>query len=337
MNDVVWVYAEHRKGEILERSLELICEGRRIATQMNDNLSIILMGSDLMALAESLASYGVDCVLLMEHEKFAQYAPEIFCAALTEVIKIYDPGIFLMSDTVEARDLAPRVAAGLKTNLASNCDKLQVAEDGRLLFSRLTHQSKVHTIIRLGGKRPQLATVSPGIAKIKQTPVSEDFKIIFQNPDEFINFEQEKIKITGFIKADSKIIDISDADLIVSGGRGVGDKEGFQLIEDLADALNAAVAGSRVAVDNLWVGKERQIGQSGKTVSPEVMISCGISGAGAHTFGMRNTKTLIAVNKDKAAPIMKMADLGVVGDLHEILPELIGRIKSMKKEDSNEV
>jgi electron transfer flavoprotein alpha subunit len=182
-----------------------------------------------------------------------------------------------------------------------------------------------------------MATVSPGAAKIKQTAVSEDFKVISLDLNDFISIEQEKIRVAGFIKADPKTIDISDAELIVSGGRGAGDKAGFELIEDLADALNAAVAGSRVAVDNQWIGKERQIGQSGKSVSPELMISCGVSGASAHTFGMRETKTLIAVNKDRAAPIMKMADLGVVGDLHEILPELTRRIREMKKEDYDEV
>lgn len=335
MNNAVWIFAEHRKAEILESSLELICEGRRIAAQMKGELTVILAGHQVKPLAEPLSSFGMDCVLLVEHEMLSQYRPEIYTAVLAGLIQSHDPKVLLMSTTALAQDLAPRVAARLKTNLATNCEKLQV-EDGDLLFSRLTHQNKLQAFIRLAGKRPRMATVSPGIAKIKKAAKAEGLKVISLDPADFIPSETEKIKITRFIQADPKTIDISDAELIVSGGKGAGDKKGFALIEDLADALNASVAGSRVAVDNQWIGRERQIGQSGKTVSPEIMISCGISGASAHTFGMRDTKTLIAVNTDKAAPIMKLADLGVVGDLHEILPELIKKLSDMKKEDSHE-
>ncbi len=337
MNNAVWIYAEHRNGQILETSLELICKGRKIAGQLHEKLAVILVGHHVKSLAESISSYGMNRVLSIDHEMLSQYRPEIQTALLAELIRTHDPGIFLMSSTVLARDLAPRVAARLKVNLATNCDKLQVGEDGHLLLTRLTHQNKVHATIRLVGKRPQMATVSPGIAKIKKTATAGDFEVISLDPADFIALERERIKTTRFIKADPKTIDISDAELIITGGRGAGDKKGFQLIEDLADALNASVAGSRVAVDNQWIGKERQIGQSGKTVSPELMISCGVSGAGAHTFGMRDTRTLIAINKDRAAPIMKMADLGVVGDLREILPELIKKISSIKKEDLNEI
>ena len=337
MNNSVWIYAEHLNKEILETSLELICEGRRLAGLLKKETAVILMGHNIKDLAKSISAYGINTVFLIDHEILSQYGPEIYSAVLAKLIKTHDPGVFLMSDTTESRDLAPRVAAKLKTILATNCDKIQVGEDGNLMFYRLTNQNKIHTTVRLVGKRPQMATISPGVAKIKQIAASEDFRVVTFDLTDFISLEPEKIRIAGFIKADPKTIDISDAELIVSGGRGAGDKAGFELIEDLADALNAAVAGSRVAVDNQWIGKERQIGQSGKSVSPELMISCGVSGASAHTFGMRETKTLIAVNKDRAAPIMKMADLGVVGDLHEILPELTRRIREMKKEDYDEV
>jgi electron transfer flavoprotein alpha subunit len=334
MNKEICVFAEHKNGEISEISLELICEGRRIAALMNEELTVILMGKNLTPMGDAIAAYGANRVLLVDHDMLSPYHPEIHTAVLAEIIKARKPGTFLMSETVRSRDLAPRVAARLRAGLASGCDKLLVDKNG-LRLNRLTHRNKIHTTISLSDNRPGMATVTSGIAKIKKTKPVEACTVTSIDPAEFILPETEKIRITRFIKADPKTIDISDAELIVSGGRGAGDENGFALVRNLADALNAAVAGSRVAVDNQWIGKQRQIGQSGKSVSPDLMISCGVSGASAHTFGMRETGTLIAINKDKAAPIMKMADLGVVGDMKEILPELIEKINSIKKEGAN--
>lgn len=334
MNKEIWVFAERKNGEVLETSLELICEGRRITSLLNGEFVVILMGRDVAPVAKTLDVYGMDRVLMIDHENLSSYHPEVYAAVLAGIIKACDPEFFLMSETILTRDMAPRVAASLRTGLASGCDKLQV-EKNDLLLTRLTHRKKIHTTISLTGNRPRMATVTPGIAKIKKTKPSEGFTIDAIDPAEFAFSEEERIRITRFIKADPKTIDISDAEIIVTGGRGAGDENGFALVEELADALNATVAGSRVAVDNQWITKERQIGQSGKIVSPDMMISCGISGATAHTFGMRDTGTLIAINKDKAAPIMKMADLGVVGDMKEILPELIKKINRIKVEDTN--
>ena len=327
MNHHVWVFAEHKDGEVIESSLELICEGRRLAGQLKVKLCVIMLGHHISALAGSISKYGMDTVFVADHELFDGYRPECCTAVLAGLVKAYGPDIFLFSSTVVGQDLAPRVAAKLKTCLASDCDKFQISDEGLLLQIRLAYQNKLHTTVVSPAVKPQMATVTPGIAKVKKTATSPDFKVVPIDPAEYMAPDTERIKKTGFMKADPKTIDISDAQLIVSGGKGVKDENSFTLIHDLADALGASVAGSRVAVDNQWVGKERQIGQSGKTVSPDLMISCGISGASAHTFGMRDTKTLIAINNDKAAPIMKLADLGVVGDLHEILPELIRQLK----------
>ncbi len=331
MNSDVWIFAEHKEGEFLETSLELICEGKRLADLLKAELCIILCGHHIKTLAESLSQYGAKTGFLADHEVLEQYRPDLYTAVLAGLAKDHDPGIFLLASTVVGQDLAPRIAAKLGICMVPNCDKLQISEEGLLLQTRLTHQNKVHVTVACPEVRPQMATVTPGIAKIKKSGVSQGIEIVSIDPTDYIKPEMEKIKITGYIKADPKTIDISDAELIISGGKGVKDEKSFQLIEDLADVLGASIAGSRVAVDNQWVGRDRQIGQSGKTVSPGLMISCGISGASAHTFGMRDTKTLIAINKDKAAPIMKLADLGVVGDLHEILPELIKRLKETTK------
>jgi electron transfer flavoprotein alpha subunit len=331
MDKEIWVFAEHKNGDILEASLELICEGRRIASLMNEKLSVILMGRDIAPLADAFSTYGADCVFLMDHSIWLPYHPEIYAEALANLIRSQNPGTFLMSETAVARDLGPRIASKLKINLASGCDKLQPDESGTLLLTRLSHQRKLNATIRLSGQCPVMAMVSPGIGKIKTQGQAKEFQIISINPTDVTGRESPQLSFTRFIKADPKTVDIADADIIVSGGRGVENREGFALVEDLADALDATVAGSRVAVDNQWIARDRQIGQSGKTVSPEMMISCGVSGASAHVFGMREVKTLIAVNTDKASPIMKLADLGVVGKLHEILPELIEKLRELKK------
>ena len=327
MNNHIWIFAEHKDGELIESSLELICEGRRLADHLKEKLCVIIFGHGTKALAESLSQYGMETICLVDDELCDKYRADIYAAVLAGFAKACGPDILLLSSTAVGQDLAPRVAAKLNTCLASNCDKLQISDEGLLLCIRLAYQNKVHITVVCRDAKPQMATVSPGIAKVKKTSTSPEFNILSIDPVEYMTPEMEKVKITGFIKADPKTIDISDAELIVSGGKGVKNEDGFALIHDLADVLGASVAGSRVAVDNQWIDRIRQIGQSGKTVSPDLMISCGISGASAHTFGMRDTKNLIAINEDKAAPIMKLADLGVVGDLHEILPELIDRLK----------
>jgi len=331
MSSGVWVFFEQKGDELLEVSLELISEGRKLADQLKEELSVVLFGFQMTGLTEAIAQYGPERIYLADDERLNRYTPDAYTAVLDGLIKANNPSIFILGATPVGNDLAPRVAARVRTGLASNCDKLEISEEGLLLQTRLTHQNKVHVTVACPEVRPQMATVTPGISKIKKSGVSQGIEVVSIDPTDYIKPEMEKVNITGYIKADPKTIDISDAELIISGGKGVKDEKSFQLIEDLADVLGASIAGSRVAVDNQWVGRDRQIGQSGKTVSPGLMISCGISGASAHTFGMRDTKTLIAINKDKAAPIMKLADLGVVGDLHEILPELIKQLKETTK------
>ena len=330
MGEPVWTFAEQQDGELLESSLELICEGRRLADLIKSQLCVILFGHQIETLPETMSRYGVETVFLLDDPLCEKYHPDLFTDITAGLVKAHNPPILLLSATVVGQDLAPRVAGRLRTNLVPNCDKFEISDKGLLLQTRLAYQNKVHTTVVCPGIRPQMATFKTGITKIKESPVTKETRIIAVEPTEYVQPESQKINVTRFIKADPRTIDITDAELIVSGGKGAKDEKGFQLIRELADAVGASLAGSRVAVDNQWIDRSRQIGQSGKTVSPDLMLSCGISGASAHTFGMRDTKTLVAINKDKAAPIMKLADLGVVGDIHEILPELIQRLKDIK-------
>jgi electron transfer flavoprotein alpha subunit len=331
MTGGIWIFAEHKDDEFLETSLELICEGKRLADRLKETLNGVLFGHAVTSLAESLALYGVNTVFAADHPSLSAYRPELYTTILAGLTQSHNPVALLFASTAAGQDLATRVAARLRTILAPNCDKFQVSPDGRLLLNRLMYQSKVHATLATLDARPLLATVVPGISKIKKTNPCDGFSVIKADTLNSFVVKPEKIENRRFIQADPKSVDIPNAERIISGGKGVGDEQGFDLITELAEALDASVAGSRAAVDNRWIGRERQIGQSGKTVAPSLMISCGISGAGAHIFGMKETQTLIAINKDKAAPIMKMADLGVIGDLHAILPELIKQIKEQKK------
>jgi len=329
MSNTVWIFAEHQRGEITESSLEVVCEARRLAGLRRGELCALLFGHQVADLANTLARYGAETVYLADHEAFAAYHPELFTDMLAGLARTYEPGILLLSSSMLGQDLGPRVAARLRTTLIPNCDKLELSDEGFLLQTRLIYQNKVHATVVCPGGTPQMASLAPGIFKIKEAVTPKGIRIVPVAATDFLQPGPQRIEVTGFIKADPKTVDISDAALIVSGGKGVQDDAGFQLIWDLADVLDATVAGSRMAVDNRWIDKTRQIGQSGTTVSPDLMISCGVSGATAHIFGLRETKTLIAINKDKAAPIMKMADLAVVGDLHEILPVLIKRLRDI--------
>jgi len=330
LSESVWIFTESKDSELLESSLELICEGRRLADLLEAELFVILFGYQVEALTETMSRYGAETVFLLDHEICEKFHPDLFADILSGLVMVHNPGILLLSATVAGQELAPRVAGKVRKILVPNCDKLEISDEGLLLQTRLTYQNKVHTTVVCPGERPQMVTLKPGIARIKESPVTKEMQIIRVAPTDYIQEESQRVKVIGFIKADPKTIDISDAELIVSGGKGAKDEKGFKLIGDLADVMGASLAGSRVAVDNQWIDRSRQIGQSGKTVSPDLMLSCGISGASAHTFGMRDTKTLVAINKDKAAPIMKLADLGVVGDIHVILPELIQRLKDIK-------
>ncbi|MGB9499194.1 MAG: electron transfer flavoprotein subunit alpha/FixB family protein [Dissulfuribacterales bacterium] len=339
MNKGVWVFAEQKGDELLEVSLELISEARKLADQLREELSTILFGNNVNGLAEILVQYGPENIFIADDVCLNRYAPDIYTSILAGLIKKYDPSVFLLGATTVGKDIAPRVAARVKTGLSTNCDKLQISEDGLLLQTRLCYLNKIHTTVVCPKSRPQMATVQPGVMKIKKVPLtgeSSSPKIVRLNINDYIPHVIETVKVVGFIKANPKTIDITDAELIVAGGKGVGNEENFRLIHELADLLKASVAGSRMAVDNGCISRERQIGQSGKTVSPELMISCGISGASAHTYGMKESKNIIVINNDKAAPILKMADLGVIGDLHEIIPVLNDRLKRVLPEEKDE-
>jgi len=332
MDGGVWVYAEEKDGELAESSLEVISEGRRLADQgKGEKVSVVLLGGRTRDLAAIPALYGAHRVHWAEEDRFARYMPEVLTGILAGMIGRHDPAIFLFASTDVGKDLAPRVAARVKACLFPNCDRLERSSDGLLVHTRLTHGRKVQVTAHCRNARPQMATIEPGVArkrKMTSPGETEPSELVEVFPGEYGGDRGERVKVIDFIKGDPRTVDISDAERIVAGGKGACEGEGFRWIPVLADAIGASVGGSRAAVDLGFLHRDRQIGQSGKTVSPRLMISCGISGAPAHVVGMRESGTIIAINSDRHAPMLKLADLAVVGDLREILPVLIERLRN---------
>lgn len=324
----VWVFAEQREGELQKVSLELLGEGRRIADELGVKLTALLLGNNIEALATTLAEHGADEVLVADDKNLEHYTTDAYTKVICDLANERKPGILFVGATFIGRDLGPRIAARLSTGLTADCTSLAVeVENGDLLATRPAFGGNLMATIACPAHRPQMATVRPGVfAKITTDP--SNCKI--EKVDVQLADADVRTKVLETIKSKKDIIDIAEADFIVAGGRGVGNKENFSLLKELADALGGTVAGSRAAVENGWIDGAYQVGQTGKTVKPQIYIACGISGAIQHVAGMQDSDLIIAVNKDDSAPIMKIADYAIVGDFTKVVPELITQVKEIK-------
>ena len=328
----VWVFAEQRHGELQKVSLEILGESRRLANELGVKLTAVLLGNNIGHLANKLGEYGADEVLVADHAELENYTTDGYTKVLCDLVNDKKPGIFFIGATFIGRDLGPRVAARLRTGLTADCTSLAVeVENGALLATRPAFGGNIMATIACPNHRPQMATVRPGVFS-RLTEKNYDYKV------ENVNVELEasdiRTTILEVVKANKQVIDISEAKIIVSGGRGVGSKENFSLLQELADTLGGVVGGSRGAVDKGWIERDYQVGQTGKTVRPSIYIACGISGAIQHVAGMQESDMIIAINKDESAPIMKVADYAIVGDLNKVIPEMINELKSMESKDS---
>lgn len=324
----VWVFAEQREGELQKVSLELLGEGRRIADELGVKLTALLLGNNIEALATTLAEHGADEVLVADDKNLEHYTTDAYTKVICDLANERKPGILFVGATFIGRDLGPRIAARLSTGLTADCTSLAVeGENGDLLATRPAFGGNLMATIACPDHRPQMATVRPGVfAKITTDP--SNCKI--EKVDVQLADSDVRTKVLETIKSKKDIVDIAEADFIVAGGRGVGNKENFKLLEELAVALEGTVAGSRAAVENGWIDGAYQVGQTGKTVKPQIYIACGISGAIQHVAGMQDSDLIIAVNKDDSAPIMKIADYAIVGDVAKVVPELIAQVKEIK-------
>lgn len=318
----VWVFAEQREGKLLNVSIELIGEGRKIADELDTELTAILLGKDVEDLAKQLIKYGADNVLYGESELLQIYTTDGYTKVICDLIKERKPEIMLIGATNIGRDLGPRISARIHTGLTADCTRLEVdKENRRLLQTRPAFGGNLMATIICPNHRPQMSTVRPGVMEKAKYDESR-----LGNIEKFVpNLREEdiKAKVLEVVKEAKAQVKLEEANIIVSGGRGLGNPEGFKLIEELAEKLGAVVGASRATVDAGWIDQSHQVGQTGKTVRPTLYIACGISGAIQHLAGMQESEVIVAINKDKNAPIFKIADYGVVGDVYEVLPELI--------------
>lgn len=320
----ILVFVEQRQGKIKPSSLETLSEGRRLAKKTARTVSAVIVGSQIDSLADEVAKYGPDSIVLTQHESLSNYSPEGCRDALLEVVKQEQPRLILIAGTAMGKDLAPRLAARLDAGLATDCLSVDIANDG-MIATRPVFAGKIIQKMKITSS-VQIATLKPNSFRAEQ--VSANAPAIKK-----ISLQVDASKFRAILKAvqepEVKKQDVSEASIIVSGGRGMKGPEGYKILEELANALGGTLGASRAAVDAGWRPHADQVGQTGKTVSPNLYIACGISGAVQHQVGMINSKIIVAINKDPEAPIFKFADYGIVGDLFEIIPALTREVKKL--------
>jgi electron transfer flavoprotein alpha subunit len=324
--DGVWVFAEQRHGQLAPVALELLGESRRLAGELGVGVAAMLLGDKVEHLAPTLLGGGADKVYLTEDPSLADFVEGTYTVALTEIARRFQPEIILAGATYAGRAFIPQVAAALKTGLTADCTAFAIDREQRLLLqTRPAFGGNIMATIITPRTYPQMATARPGVFKRLATPHSLDGQVI--------RVELDSLKKPGqgrFVRTVEEIkerLPLSEAEVIVAGGRGLKDAKHFRLLEELADLLGGAVGATRGAVDAGWIPYAHQIGQTGKTVSPKLYFAVGISGAAQHLVGMQGSDFIVAINRDADAPIFKVANIGLVGDLFEILPALIQEIK----------
>lgn len=323
----IYVFAEQRDGKIQSVALELIGKARELAAATNEKVIAILLGHKVKSDAQTLIEYGADQVIIVDDKNLKEYITEQYAQALYQVIMEYKPSILMFGATTIGRDLAPRIAARLGTGLTADCTKLDIDEESKgLLMTRPAFGGNLMATIVCPNHRPQMSTVRPGVMPKAAPDKSRKGEVIEFEP----KFDESKfiVKLVETVHEKKATVDISEAKILVSGGRGVGCKEGFDKLQALATVLGGEVSSSRAMVDAGVMPHDRQVGQTGKTVRPAVYFAMGISGAIQHLAGMEESDTIIAVNKDKFAPIFSVADLGIVCDLNKVVPLLTERLKS---------
>lgn len=322
----VYVFAEQREGKIQNVALELLGKARDLADALNEKVCAVVLGSGIKELAQTLIAHGADEVLLVDDPDLDVYTTEPYAQAIKAIVDAKKPGILLLGATTIGRDLGPRLAARLQTGLTADCTELAIEEETHhLMMTRPAFGGNLLATIMCTENRPQMSTVRPGVMMAKPADAArkgtvEEFKV---------NFDRSKfrVKVQQVVKEQKNLVDITAAKVLVSGGRGVGSAEGFKKLEALAEALGGEVSSSRAMVDAGVTEHARQVGQTGKTVRPDLYFALGISGAIQHLAGMEGADLIIAVNKDKFAPIFEVADMGIVGDLHKIVPALTAALK----------
>lgn len=326
----IWVFAEHSDGSIRKVTFEILSEARKIADKMGEELCAIIVGDQVEALAEKCGSYGADKVYVVENEALKDYTTEGYTKALVDLVKQHQPSILLGGDTVTGRDLFPRVAARLETGLAIDCMDIGLDDSNQFMVKRPMYAGKAYAEVGFSDATPKMASIRPNVLIPGQPDESHKAEVIKVAAE--INPDDIRAKVLEVIKIAGSKVDLTEAEIIISGGRGMKGPENFKILEEMAKVLNATVGASRAAVDAGWKDQSDQVGQTGKVVSPNLYIACGISGAIQHFAGMGTSKYIVAINKDPEAVIFGKCDYGVCDDLFKVVPKLTEEIKKLKKE-----
>ena len=337
----VYVFAQQVDDELSGIAFELLGKAKELAADLSTDVTAVLIGSGVKGLVDQLAEYGADKVIVVDDPELKEYRTEPYAHALASVINEYKPEIVLVGATAIGRDLGPRVSARVATGLTADCTVLEIGDfpinpvpnqeqkHNQLLMTRPAFGGNTIATIACPDNRPQMATVRPGVMQKIDPIAGAKAEVIEYNPGFTPN--NKYVEILDVVKELSDTVDIMDAKILVSGGRGVGSAENFKILQDLADVIGGTVSCSRAVVDNGWLPKELQVGQTGKTVRPNVYFAIGISGAIQHTAGMEESDIIVAINKDETAPIFDVADYGIVGDLNKIVPKLTEELKKVVK------
>ncbi len=334
MTKDVYVLIEQVDGKVQKVGIELLGIARELADDLGQKVCAVILGKEVKGHADNLIHHGADKVLYVEDPMLEHYVTEPYTKAIYEIIKKEEPEIVLYGATAIGRDLAPRVSARVHTGLTADCTGLAIDPETKLLnMTRPAFGGNIMATIVCENFRPQMATVRPGVMKAMATDTSrtgevKEFKVDFKPED-------MNVKILEIVHSDKKLIDITEAEVLVSGGRGIGSADGFKMLQELADELGGEISSSRANVDAGWIDKARQVGQTGKTVRPDLYIACGISGAIQHLAGMESSEFIVAINKSDTAPIFDVADFGVVGDVHQIIPHLTEAVRKLRAEKEN--
>lgn len=326
----LWVFIETKEdGSAKNVGIELLNPGRDLANKQGGKLVAVVVGYNTKAAVEEAGKHGADQIIVVDGEEYKVFSTDAYKLAMLHVIEKYAPTTILIGATPEGRDFAPRLSCNLKTGLTADCTGLDIDDEtGNMIWTRPTFGGNLMACIMCPDNRPQMGTVRPGVFKKpaetenKAEVITEDFHV---TPDQI---RTEVLKVMKESAAD--FVDLEGADIIVSGGRGVGGADGFKILKDLADALGGVVGASRAAVDEGWIAHSHQVGQTGKTVGPKLYIACGISGAIQHAAGITGSDVIVAINKDADAPIFDIADYGVVGNLFDIVPVFTEEVKKLK-------
>ncbi len=325
MNKDILVYIEQRNHKILPVSIELLGVGKKLANKLNSNLLACVIGDNITNLTDEIGHYGADFVYYVDHEVLKDYVNETYTKALTHVVKYTNPDVVLVGATFLGRDLAPRVSSRLKTGLTADCTSLDIDEEtNHLLMTRPAFGGNLMATIICPDNRPQMSTVRPGVFIKPEKNESNKYEV--QEVKVQFDSKDLNVEVLETVRETKQLVNIEDANVLISAGRGIGSKEKMNGVYDLAKALKGEVSGSRAVVENGWIDKARQVGQTGKTVRPDLYFALGISGAIQHTSGMEDSNLIISVNRNPNAAIFEVSDLGIVGDINKILPELMNQL-----------